>query len=825
MHTRFPQWLLAVVTAMALILGMSAAASADNVVNNGDDSIDSPQESYSVTAGSTVSIGLFLEATSIGNDNSGCNVGVAGDGKTVTVALAPNITGVSATSVVIDICDDPLTTGRDGLQSSILTASAITAPGTYAIPSSRFTVTNNGGATGSYSATTGAFQLTVDPVPDSSAPVITKVVTGTAGSNGWYTSNVTVTWTVTDAQSAVFVDSGCGVQTFATETASTSSSCTAHSLGGSDSQSVSLKIDMTAPDATLAPSGAPGANGWFVDDVTVATNGSDNISGPANCTADQVISTETASQVVNGSCTNQAGLTGNAVPITVKLDKTGPTAVLTPSGILGSNGWYSSDVIVSAAGADGISGPVTCTADVILSDDTAGSTVNGSCTNQAGLSTDASAVTVKLDQTDPSAHVALAGTLGTNGWYVSNVVATTLGSDTVSEPVECTDPHTYATDGTGFVAEGDCTNNAGRVQHAVSDEFKIDKTAPTGVALEILSGTEGANGWYTSDVVVKTVGTDATSGVACTANQTLVTEGTFEINGECTNGAGLSTDAAPITVKIDKSAPTATLNLAGTVGGNGWYTSNVTATTIGEDDVSGITCTPVQSFTTNTTGTEVSGSCTNGAGLTANAASATVKIDKDAPTAISFVGGIAANGSYPWGFVPAIPTCTATDVVSGLDACSVSGYSTATGPHTLTATAVDNAGNESTATLNYTVTAWTVNGFTAPVDMDTTSTKVFNTVKNGSTVPLKFEVFAGATELTDTTYVVQPITTAKVSCATGAFEAPVETVATGATSLRYDTTAGQFVFNWKTPAAKNSCYDVTVALADGSQIQAHFSLR
>ena len=57
------------------------------------------------------------------------------------------------------------------------------------------------------------------PAPDTTPPVITKVVSGTTGANGWYTSNVTVTWSVTDPQSAVVIDSGCGVQNFVNETA------------------------------------------------------------------------------------------------------------------------------------------------------------------------------------------------------------------------------------------------------------------------------------------------------------------------------------------------------------------------------------------------------------------------------------------------------------------------------------------------------------------------------------------------------------------------------------------------------------------------------
>ena len=60
----------------------------------------------------------------------------------------------------------------------------------------------------------------------------------------------------------------------------------------------------------------------------------------------------------------------------------------------------------------------------------------------------------------------------------------------------------------------------------------------------------------------------------------------------------------------------------------------------------------------------------------------------------------------------------------------------------MTATATDNAGRTATATRSYTVLGWTLNGFYQPVDMSTETTVVYNSVKNGSTVPLKFEVFA-----------------------------------------------------------------------------------
>ena len=238
---------------------------------------------------------------------------------------------------------------------------------------------------------------------DTTPPVITKTVTGTSGANGWYTSDVIIAWTVTDPESSVVIDSGCGTQTFTTETVSAASSCSAHSAGGSSSDSVNLKLDKTGPSASLSvTTGAAGSNGWYTSDVTVSTSGSDSISGPVSCTADQSLTTETTGTVFNGACTNDAGLSTDAAALTVKLDKTGPSASLSViAGTLGLNGWYTSDVTIHTGGADVISDSVTCTADQSQTTETAGQIFNGQCTNGAGLSTPAAPLAVKLDKTAP----------------------------------------------------------------------------------------------------------------------------------------------------------------------------------------------------------------------------------------------------------------------------------------------------------------------------------------------------------------------------------------------------------------------------------------
>jgi len=113
---------------------------------------------------------------------------------------------------------------------------------------------------------------------------------------------------------------------------------------------------------------------------------------------------------------------------------------------------------------------------------------------------------------------------------------------------------------------------------------------------------------------------------------------------------------------------------------------------------------------------------------------------------------------------------------------------------------------------------WTIKGFYQPVDMN----GVLNTVKGGSTVPLKFEVFAGSTELTNIAIV--STLTKQVAC-TAPGEDSIEVLATGGTSLRYDTVGGQFIFNWQTPKLPGKCYTVTMTTQDGSSIIAFFKLK
>lgn len=125
--------------------------------------------------------------------------------------------------------------------------------------------------------------------------------------------------------------------------------------------------------------------------------------------------------------------------------------------------------------------------------------------------------------------------------------------------------------------------------------------------------------------------------------------------------------------------------------------------------------------------------------------------------------------------------------------------------------------------MNYWVTPlwtpqFTLSGFFQPVDMGT----MVNTVKGGSTVPLKFRVFWGVTEQRDVSVVDRFRVTREACPGADAIE---EFTTTGGTGLRYDTSSSQFIQNWKTPNNAGSCYEVTMLTTDGSSISAHFKLR
>jgi hypothetical protein len=445
-------------------------------------------------------------------------------------------------------------------------------------------------------------------------------------------------------------------------------------------------------------------------------------------------------------------------------------------------------------------------------------TATCSYTDTGGLTTTTGSTYTIVDTGAPSITASAAPPANANGWNNTDVVVsylcTDLGSGVNFGTSDLADDTLTAT-GT---ASGTCVDHAGNSATATYTA-QIDKDAPLVTASA--APPANANGWNNTDVVVSYScsddgGSGVDTGASDLADDALTASGTA--SGTCVDNAGNSASDSYI-AQIDKVAPTAFAHVSPGPNGAGWNNSDVTVSFMGDDGSgSGIdTCDPDEVLGSEGAGQSASGTCTDLAGNESAPASAIgINIDKTAP-GVAWSGSIQDGDSFVFGSVPESPTCTAVDALSGPKSCDVTGYSAAVGTHTLTATAEDLADNSAASTRTYTVRAWTLTGFYAPVDRG-----IHNNVKAGATVPLKFEVFAGATELTNVA-VINTVTQ-RVSCDGGPGD-DIEQYATGNTTLRYDTSSGQFIFNWKTPSQKGQCYRVTMTTLDGSSISADFLLK
>ena len=150
---------------------------------------------------------------------------------------------------------------------------------------------------------------------------------------------------------------------------------------------------------------------------------------------------------------------------------------------------------------------------------------------------------------DPNAD----GTLGANGWYVSNVhVYWTIDPPNYISQTGC-DPTTVSTDG---VTNFDCVVKWTGTTLERIFSVSIDKTAP--VVHGVLSRPPDANGWYDKPVTVSFQGTDATSGIAGCSSATYSgpDSPTASVSGSCTDKAG-NVGRASVRFTYDADPPAA----------------------------------------------------------------------------------------------------------------------------------------------------------------------------------------------------------------------------------------------------------------------------
>jgi len=147
------------------------------------------------------------------------------------------------------------------------------------------------------------------------------------------------------------------------------------------------------------------------------------------------------------------------------------------------------------------------------------------------------------------------------------------------------------------------------------------------------------------------------------------------------------------------------------------------------------------------------------------------------------------------------------------------------GSHTFAVYATDMAGNSdaSPATASWTIEqAYTFIGFLPPIDNPPT----VNAGRAGRTYPVKWQLTDATGAYVGDLSTVDSIIVLSVAC--GQYNGDpldaLEAATTGATSLRYDSTANQYIYNWQTPLV-SGCYTLVLTLDSGQVQTAYFSLK
>lgn len=158
---------------------------------------------------------------------------------------------------------------------------------------------------------------------------------------------------------------------------------------------------------------------------------------------------------------------------------------------------------------------------------------------------------------------------------------------------------TITSEGTNYVRYYS-VDNAGNAEEMHTDIIKIDKTPPT-------TEFQGPDGWINVEDAIVLRASDAMSGVAatyvcvdltgtCMPTESITTatlqEGINHLRFYSVDVAGNAEGISVATfIGVDKTPPVTALELLGTLGNNGWYTSDVTAVLNAYDALAGVKAT------------------------------------------------------------------------------------------------------------------------------------------------------------------------------------------------------------------------------------------
>lgn len=312
-----------------------------------------------------------------------------------------------------------------------------------------------------------------------------------------------------------------------------------------------------------------------------------------------------------------------------------------------------------------------------------------------------------------------------------------------------------------------------------------------------------------------------------------VPTGEYSITHTITPGDGVSGtfhNLADFTLRVTSPAPgntPPTLTLPGNIGpveGNTLGGATVPYLATASDTEDGTltpSCLPASGSLFAVGTNTVNCSVTDSGGLSASGNFTVTVVDTTPPT-VTVPGNQSATFSTALGGASVSWTApTAQDIVDGsvTPSCThASGTLFPAGTTTVNCSATDIAGNTGAASFNVVVT-FASTGILQPINADGSS--VF---KINSTVPVKIQLTGDSAGYAGGSFTI------KLAKLTGAVygddtEPVVSTSAHTGTTLRYDASSDQYIFNLGTKTLSAGTYRVTVELDDGSTRTATFGLR
>jgi hypothetical protein len=435
---------------------------------------------------------------------------------------------------------------------------------------------------------------TVGPINiDKTAPALNGAVTGgTLGDHGWYTSNVTIHWTGSDALSGIDPATAPADNAIAGEGQALKATASVRDRAGNQTvaESPTVKIDKTAPNTD-----ATAVDAWNNVDVTVELAANDALSGVATThyrvdgggvqAGTQVSLSAEGVHSLEYWSVDQAGNAESHKSVDVRIDKSSPTIAhqLTPDA--NANGWFKNDVDVHFICSDALSGIKSCGPDRVISTEGADRDASGVAVDNAGNNA-LDPATVSLDRTAPTIKASVDRPANDNGWYADDVIVSFACGDALSGVDSCPGAKTLG-EGKDQSASATVADAAGNTAADGVTGIDVDETAP---ALSGHATTDSANGWYRSNVTVAWTCSDALSGLDgdCPADSTVEGEGSnLSVTASAKDRAGNVANRSVDGVRIDRTAPTTSAELADPLE-SGWYAGAVKVTLKGLDNLSGV---------------------------------------------------------------------------------------------------------------------------------------------------------------------------------------------------------------------------------------------